>query len=357
MPNIVHVVGTGTIGEPLIGLLSFFKDKFNIDEITFHKNSPLKVDITKVEQLVSRGAKLATDESKFDEFRALGIKASFTNEEAIERASVVIDCTPKGVGLENKRRYYEKYRNKVKGFIAQGSEDGFGTKFAYNLVPFSGDQFTQIVSCNTHSIATVLKSLECNISSASIGGILSGDFVCIRRASDISQDEDFIPAFELDSHKSDVFGTHHAKDAFALLKGQFPNLKLFSSSLVVNTQYMHVIRFTITTDSVNKYKTKEDVIEAFRSNDLIALTNKTTSNRVFGFGRDYGLYGRILNQAVICAPTINVDSATNTIRGMLFTPQDGNSLLSSVAATLNFLDPKSVQERLSCLNPYIFKNI
>lgn len=355
--SIVHVVGTGTIGEPLCGLLSFFKDKFGIDEITFHKNSPLKVDITKVEQLIARGARLTTDASKFKEFEALGIRASFTNEEAIERASVVIDCTPKGVGLENKRRYYEKYKHKVKGFIAQGSEDGFGTKFAYNLVPFTNDQFVQIVSCNTHSIATILKSLECNLSSASIGGLVSGDFVCIRRASDISQDEDFIPAFELDGHKSDVFGTHHARDAFALLKGQYPNIKLFSSSLVVNTQYMHVIRFTITTDSVNKYKTKEAVLEAFQRNELIALTNKTTSNRVFGFGRDYGLYGRILNQAVICTPTINVDPTSNTIRGMLFTPQDGNSLLSSVAATLNFLDSSSAKERLACLNSYIFKNI
>ena len=33
--NIVHVVGTGTIGEPLIGLLANFREAFGIDEITF----------------------------------------------------------------------------------------------------------------------------------------------------------------------------------------------------------------------------------------------------------------------------------------------------------------------------------
>src|SRR4051794_14137382 len=38
--NIVHVVGTGTIGEPLIGLFTDFKEKWGIDEVTFHKRTP-----------------------------------------------------------------------------------------------------------------------------------------------------------------------------------------------------------------------------------------------------------------------------------------------------------------------------
>ena len=42
--NVVHVVGTGTIGEPLIGLMASFREKLGIDEITFHKRTPL-VDV------------------------------------------------------------------------------------------------------------------------------------------------------------------------------------------------------------------------------------------------------------------------------------------------------------------------
>ena len=42
--NIVHVVGTGTIGEPLIGFFSDFKDKWGIDEVTFHKRTPAAQD-------------------------------------------------------------------------------------------------------------------------------------------------------------------------------------------------------------------------------------------------------------------------------------------------------------------------
>ena len=35
--KIVHVVGTGTIGEPLIGILCEQKSNLGIDEVTFHK--------------------------------------------------------------------------------------------------------------------------------------------------------------------------------------------------------------------------------------------------------------------------------------------------------------------------------
>lgn len=36
----IHVVGTGTIGEPLIGLLLNNHNERHVDEITFHKNRP-----------------------------------------------------------------------------------------------------------------------------------------------------------------------------------------------------------------------------------------------------------------------------------------------------------------------------
>ena len=49
--KIVHVVGTGTIGEPLIGLLSAHKEEFGIDEVTFNKNSPREDDKPKLKQL------------------------------------------------------------------------------------------------------------------------------------------------------------------------------------------------------------------------------------------------------------------------------------------------------------------
>ncbi|MCK5636687.1 MAG: hypothetical protein KAH91_04630, partial [Thermoplasmatales archaeon] len=119
--NIVHVVGTGTIGEPLIGLLCDAREDLEIDEITFYKHSPVLTDRPKVKGLMNRGAFLSVREEKTEDFQELGMDPMYDAEEAIKRASVVIDCTPSGTGLSNKEKYYKKYKNKVKGFLAQGS--------------------------------------------------------------------------------------------------------------------------------------------------------------------------------------------------------------------------------------------
>ena len=67
--KIVHVVGNGTIGEPLIGLLCDYQGQLGIDEITFHKNSALKIDTPKVVDLLKRGARLAVDDGKENDFK------------------------------------------------------------------------------------------------------------------------------------------------------------------------------------------------------------------------------------------------------------------------------------------------
>ena len=46
--NIVHVVGVGTIGEPLIGLLCDAQEDLGIDEVTFYKHSPVLEDRPKL---------------------------------------------------------------------------------------------------------------------------------------------------------------------------------------------------------------------------------------------------------------------------------------------------------------------
>lgn len=357
----MHVMGTGTIGEPLIGLLARHKDKFGIDEVTFRKHTPVRADRPKVNQMLSRGALLAVDDDKMSEFESIGLKPSLTTEEAIDRATVIVDCTPSGVGLANKERYYNKYKGSDKGFIAQGSELGFGKMYARGIIELTDDdQFVHVVSCNTHNIAVLMKSLENQCSSVIPGGIISGDFVCLRRANDISQDSGFVPSTTVGEHEDSKYGTHHARDAYLLMKEQFPHTSMFSSAVKLNTQYMHSIRFSIHVDHIGTERASiEGVLSRFERNPYVAITEKTTSNKVFSFGRDHGLYGRILSQTVIAKSTLSVRHVYNghIITGFCFTPQDGNSLLSSISATLHFLDPKKVEERLAWYTPYIFQEI
>ena len=87
MKRIVHIVGTGTIGEPLIGLFTDFSDRMGIDEVTFHKRTPLDSDRSRIKHLMDRGAKLATDRDRVHSFEKLGHKVSYEAEDALERAT------------------------------------------------------------------------------------------------------------------------------------------------------------------------------------------------------------------------------------------------------------------------------
>ena len=352
--NIVHVVGTGTIGEPLIGLLCDAREDLGIDEVTFYKHTPSLVDRPKLKGLINRGANLAVAKDKIKEFQELGIEPTYEAEEAIKRATVVIDCTPKGTGLLNKERYYVKYKNRVKGFLAQGSEFGFGKMYAVGINDEAitpKDKFIQIVSCNTHNIAVLIKTLA--IEGRNSSHLREGKFLCIRRANDISQVKSFVPSPEVGTHKDPKMGTHHARDVYHLYKTLGLELNVFSSALKLNTQYMHSIWFDI---KLTKKITQEEAIQRFIDNPRVAVTYKQSANLVFSYGRDHGHYGRILNQTVVVIPSLHVLN-NNEVIGFCFTPQDGNSLLSSISATERFLYPDTYEEQLKCLGPFLFQEV
>jgi glyceraldehyde-3-phosphate dehydrogenase type II len=354
MKKIVHVVGTGTIGEPLLGLFTDFRERMGIDEVTFHKRTPLASDRAKLNHLIQRGAKLAVDEDVRSEFEKLGHEVSFESREALERATVVVDCTP--AGNENKEKYYENLTG-PKGFLAQGSEFGFGKPYARGineevLVP-GEDRFVQIVSCNTHNISTLIKTI-CH-EGGNEYSLEKGRFVCMRRSNDISQSDSFVPAPNVGKHDDGDFGTHHARDAHHVFETLNKDFNLFSSATKLNTQYMHSIWFNL---ELNRDITVEEVKKRLRENPLVASTDKRYANVIFSFGRDHGYYGRILSQTVAVMPTMAV-RRKREVYGFCFTPQDGNSLLSSVAAALWLIEPDwdSVRTRLSTLNRWLYREI
>ena len=351
--RIVHVVGTGTIGEPLIGLLAAFSKDLGIDEVTFHKRTPLLTDRSKVLSLERKGARLAVDEKVREKFTAMGMTPQYESLDAIDRASVVIDCTP--VGSENKERLYLQYGQNAHGFIAQGSEFGFGKMYARGVNDAAlrpgVDRFIQVVSCNTHNLAVLVDAI--GLGPEKENNLEKGHFVCMRRANDLSQEGEFLPSPEAGKHEDILFGTHQARDAYYLFKTLGLDLNIYSSEVKLNTQYMHVIHFNL---RLKRAVMLDDVIQRLRANSRVALTQKKLTSLVFSFGRDHGLFGRILNQTVVPIQTIAVKDGKEVI-GFAFTPQDGNSLLSSIAAAEWFLYPESYGQRLKCLESCFFEEI
>jgi len=351
---VVLVIGTGTIGEPLIGLLSDIKGDVGIGEVLFHKQTPRIEDRPKIANLIRRGARLCVDEEKVRGFEELGFKPQLSKIEAIERADVVIDCTPKGFGNQNKRDYYRNFEHNTRGFIAQGSESGFGKPYVRGvndkaLVP-GEDKYIQVLSCNTHNIAVLINTIAL---ADGPDNLEAGRFVCIRRANDISQTGKFVPAPTVSTHDDSQFGTHHAQDAHRLFQTLGLDLNLFSSAMKLNTQYMHAIWFDLL---LRRETGIEEIVQRLRENDRIAITYKKSANLVFSFGRDHGHYGRILNNTVVVLPSLQL-RGTREVIGFCFTPQDGNSLLSSVSAALWLLYPEDYERRLQALRSLFYDEV
>ena len=214
------------------------------------------------------------------------------------------------------------------------------------------DRFIQIVSCNTHNLAVLTDTLA--LAEEASDNLREGRFVCMRRASDISQEKSFIAAPEAGKHNDPQFGTHHAYDAWRLFNTRGLDLNLFSSAIKLNTQYMHSIWFHL---KVKRPVTLDEVIGKLEANPYVALTEKTMANPIFSFGRDHGFFGRILNQTMVSVPTVTVRDG-HEITGFCFTPQDGNALLSSIAATAWLMYPETCEQRLhQFVGAYLFDEV
>lgn len=349
MANIVHVVGTGTIGEPIIGLLAKYRTELGIDEVTFYKHSPRKEDRPMVNALRKAGAKLAVADDKKAEFEKIGLAPDLSAQQALERARVVIDCTPEDSGLENKEKIYAKLSGD-KLFMAQGSEEGFGAMYALgindNAVDPAKERFVHVVSCNTHTTVRLVHTLSNDGSN-----LEEGRMVLIRRAGDVG-DAKFIQAPTVEKHK-EARGTHHATDAANLYKSTLnKDVNLFSSAMKLNTQFMHTAHFHF---RMKTPTTLDEVKKLLKDDRFVGLTDKTATNLVFSFAREHGPFGRILSQTVVVTPSLHVSENGRDVTGYAFTPQDGNALLSSIAMATRKLHPDDWQKRMSVFDQYLLK--
>jgi glyceraldehyde-3-phosphate dehydrogenase/erythrose-4-phosphate dehydrogenase len=348
----VLVMGVGTIGEPLTRLLLEHRDDLGIGNVYFAKFNP--TDLGTVKLLQEAGGKFVIwkdTEAHFEHvFAHHGLKIDGTVEDSFKKACVIADCTNRGNAL--KEDYYSRLRYPI-GFLAQGSEEGFGHPFAYGindetLVP-GEHKYLQIVSCNTHNILSLLRTAE-----MAGGEILAADFVLMRRMNDISQVGQAIgsPSVEQVKDKYPGYGSHQAFDAARVLrtKGVELHNKIHSTALKLDNQLMHLNRFRV---RFKKKITKADFIQAVHDDKFMSMSHLRDMNLVFSKGRDHGFHGRIFNQSVIIHDAIEISPDGREVFGACFTPQDGNSLLSSVAAIAWYFNPNTYKEKMKLFDAYL----
>src|SRR3989344_424455 len=354
----VHVVGTGTIGEPLVYLLAEQRKKLGLGRISFHKRTAIVEEVGKVKAMIKAGAIFSADEDTFPRFKELGLEPELTHQQTLRRADVIIDCTPEGNKLKEKHYLALSKKYPKKGFIAQGSEEGFGVPYAWtvNDAALTG-RFIQVVSCNTHQLVCPINTLV--LKHEGVENLKSGKFFIARRGSDISEDK-LNPGVEAEPAKSKYrqHGTHQAYDAARVIKTLYAeniSVPIHSQIIKAPTQYMHTMLFDIEVKSPTHY---QEALARLEANPLIVFTHLKSSNLVFARARDASkARGRILNQTVFYKPSLDVSEDGTHIRGTCFTPQDGNALLSSIAATLWLLDPGTYKEKMKVFDKFLFDEI
>ena len=111
-------------------------------------------------------------------FEKAVMPADGTIEEMLEKADLVVDCTPGGIGEKNKP-LYEKTGIKA---IWQGGEShpiaGFSFNAASNYEGALGRQFVRVVSCNTTALCRVIFPIDKELGIKKVRAILA------RRAAD-----------------------------------------------------------------------------------------------------------------------------------------------------------------------------
>ncbi len=206
-------------------------------------------------------------------FEKAGIPAAGTIEEMVEKADLVVDCTPGGVGETNKP-LYQKAGVKA---IWQGGEIHPLTGFSFNAVSnyekALGLDLVRVVSCNTTGLCRVITPIDREL------GVKKVRVTIARRAVDPNDiKKGPINAIVLDPVK---LPSHHGPDVRSVL----PHINITSAALKIPTTLMHLHTVNM---EVNTDCTAEDIKKIFASQSRIRFVGQgiTSTAEIMEVARD-----------------------------------------------------------------------
>jgi glyceraldehyde-3-phosphate dehydrogenase (NAD(P)) len=230
-------------------------------------------------------------------FNAAGIKVSGSSEDLIKKADVVVDCTPEGIGEENKK-IYEKYGKKA---IWQGGEEHEVAGFSFNAIcnyeQAIGKQYARVVSCNTTGLARLLYAID------KAFGIKKVRATMMRRAGD----PDDIKRGPINAIVPDPIKlpSHHGPDLNTVL----PKINISTVATKLPTTLMHLHAINMTLD---KKATGQDVIATLKQYPRIwlipASLGITSTAGIIEYARELGRPRNDVMENCIWEESISVDA-------------------------------------------------
>ncbi len=308
----VVVIGAGNIGTTLAQLLLRHRARLGIDVVSVVKNDPQPFFEVELRQLEELGAEVVRASSAAERWRA------------VDASDYVFDCRKEGAPLRDKSEY--QARGHLRGVCAQGSEEGFGVPMVAGtndgVVRSTSDEpcLVHVASCNTHAAVSLLRA-ACG---TTLETLEHADFVFVRRSEDIGSSERLVGANVVARHRSRNFGTNHSILAQRVFASVGASPELTSSDITTPSQLLHAVRFSI--------HGRAPLEPRFELDPWLATTHRFDSNRVFEFGRRHGEAGRLYAHAIVVDNNLVVRDTQ--IIGWAFVPQEGNTLLTTLAAFL-----------------------
>ncbi|MBI4119578.1 MAG: hypothetical protein HY456_01880 [Parcubacteria group bacterium] len=359
---VVGIYSPGTTGSRIIHAVLHTKDLLGVDEVIVFKRTPDKEYCSVLEMMRMQGARFAFQKDMIKKFSELGIGADYEREDALGRVDVLVDCSAEGVPLQHKPDY-ERLATQCRGFICQGAEEdkGFSDKdtllvYGVNMEAFNfeKDRWIQVGSCNTHAGSFLLRAIaypyDPDSGEIMDTGLLDAQFHFIRRSLDLNQKSKAVISTEVSRHSSPLYGTHHAEDIASVFRSKGIELegKIISSAVKINEPYFHTVHFAF---SFDRAVTKEEVTRRLEAEHRILFSTRKLVHYAFQFGTSYGFMGRFSNPAIVVDYDVFRLSGNRwQVRGHAFTPQDGNFLLSNLAALVGYLSrPEGFRMKMSAL--------
>ncbi|AKB38042.1 NAD(P)-dependent glyceraldehyde 3-phosphate dehydrogenase archaeal [Methanosarcina siciliae C2J] len=262
----IAVNGYGTIGKRVADAVRAQDD---MEVVGISKRTP-NYEAAVAHQL---GYDIYTPAENVEAFEKAGMPAAGSVEEMIEKADLVVDCTPGGVGEKNKP-LYEKAGVKA---IWQGGESHPIAGFSFNAVSnYEGAldrDLVRVVSCNTTGLCRAITPIDRELGVKKVRAILA------RRATDPNDiKKGPINAIVLHPVK---LPSHHGPD----VKSVIPHINITSAALLVPTTLMHLHTVNM---EVNTDCTAEDIKKIFSSQSRIRFIGQgiTSTAEIMEVARD-----------------------------------------------------------------------
>jgi glyceraldehyde-3-phosphate dehydrogenase (NAD(P)) len=229
-------------------------------------------------------------------FKDAGIEVSGTINDLYDQLDIIVDCTPEGVGAQNKANIYEKKGLKA---IFEGGEkhDQIGQSFNSfsNFDDSIGADYVRVVSCNTTGLCRTLNPIK------NLAGIKKVRAVMVRRGADPGQIKKG-PINAIVPNPPTV-PSHHGPDVQTVMYG----LNITTMALLVSTTLMHQHNLMV---ELNNSVVVDDVIDALEKTPRVLLVEASkgigSTAEIMEYARDVGRPRGDLFEIAVWKESVNI---------------------------------------------------